>query len=164
MSPRMRIPLLLGASMLVAACHGPEGPAKTQFSLAGTVFWSGGVGPYSGSAIGVSNATVSIVDSLGAQTQVQTNCVGNFYVAESTTTFAYPILVAAFAGPNNEFTARMATQIGRASSCAECHFDPVNYNTPGHIFLTGGAPPQAEVSANSNCPVDPNLADYSVAP
>jgi hypothetical protein len=96
MSPRLRIPLLLAASMVVAAaisscadpvhdalvaslgpenpavpqgqyhragqpctaCHGPEGPAKTQFSLAGTIFWSGGVAQYSGSVIGVDDAIV----------------------------------------------------------------------------------------------------------
>jgi cytochrome c553 len=201
MSPRMRIPLLLGASMVVAAivsscadpvhdalvaslgpensaipegqyhragqpctaCHGPEGPAKTEFSLAGTIFWSGGVAQYSGSVVGVNDATVSIVDSLGTQTQIQTNCVGNFYVLQSAQSFAFPILAAVFAGANNEYTARMTTQISRASSCGQCHTDPVSYDSPGHIFLSGGAPPAAEVSANNACPVDPNLADYQGA-
>jgi len=145
------------------ACHGPEGPAKTQFSLAGTIFWSGGVAQYSGSVIGVNNAVVSVEDALANTIQVQTNCVGNFFVTPSTYTPAFPILVGVFEGPGNQYTARMATEIGRATSCAECHFDPVNYDTPGHIFLTGGAPPEAEVNANSNCPVDPNLADSPTA-
>jgi hypothetical protein len=57
----------------------------------------------------------------------------------------------------------MVSQISRASSCAECHFDPPSYDAPGHIFLTAAglsANQQALVTANSTgCVVDPNLAD-----
>ena len=200
-TPLLRIPLLLGASIVVAAvasscadpvhdalvsslgpenpsipqgeyhragqpctaCHGPEGPAKTQFSLAGTIFWSGGADPNAGSVIGANGATVSVVDSLGTQTQIQTNCVGNFFVEQGNQGFAFPILAAVFAGPDNQYTARMVTQIGRASSCADCHTDPINYASPGHVYLTANAPPANLVSQNSSCPVDPNLATYSVA-
>ncbi len=140
------------------ACHGPEGPAKTEFSLAGTIFWSGGVAQYSGSVVGVNDAVVSVEDSLGTQSLIHTNCVGNFFVRPSDYTPAFPVLVAVFAGPKNLYTSKMATQISRATSCAECHFDPVNYNTPGHIFITGGAPPADQLAANANCPVNPDLS------
>jgi cytochrome c553 len=141
------------------ACHGGEGPAKTQFSLAGTIFWSGGVSVNSSSVVGVNDATVSVVDSLDTRTYIQTNCVGNFFVRQGDYVPAFPILVGVYAGPNNQYAATMGTQISRATSCAECHFDPVNYNAVGHIFMQGGAPPADQLAANSTCPVDPNLAD-----
>jgi hypothetical protein len=147
-------------------CHGPEGPAKTQFSLAGTIFWQGGTGQYTGDVTGVSGATVAIIDSNGVPTEVPTNCVGNFFIASSQVQFAYPILVGVYGpddNPPGTDQAIMTSQISRASSCAECHFDPPNYDTPGHIFMTAGAlsaNQQSLVTANSNsCPVDPNLGD-----
>jgi hypothetical protein len=144
-------------------CHGPEGPAKTQFSLAGTIFWQGGTGPYINDVTGASGATVAVVDSNGVQSEFTTNCVGNFFVASSVYEPAYPILAGVY-GPDTPSTeAVMTSQIGRASSCAECHFDPPNYDTPGHIFLTAGMLTTAQqglVSQNANsCPVDPNLGD-----
>ena len=139
-------------------CHGPEGPAKNEFSLAGTIFWAGGVGQYTNNAIGVNQASVSVEDSLGVPTTIATNCVGNFYVPKAQQGFAFPILVSVYAGPNNEFTAKMTTQISRATSCGTCHTDPVNYNAVGHIFASGGAPPTALVAANNACPVNPDLA------
>ena len=139
-------------------CHGPEGPAKVEFSLAGTIFWAGGVGQYAHNAIGVNEATVSVEDSLGVPTSFPTNCVGNFHILKTQQTFAFPILVSVYAGPNNEFTAKMTTQISRATSCATCHTDPVNYNAVGHIFAGGGAPPADLVAANNACPVNPDLA------
>ena len=141
------------------ACHGPEGPAKTEFSIAGTIFWAGGVAQYSGSVVGVNNATVSVEDSLGTQTQIQTNCVGNFFVRPGDYTPAFPILAAVYAGAGNKYQSKMATQISRSGSCADCHFDPVNYNAPGHIFIQPGLPPADQLAANANCPVNPDLAD-----
>jgi hypothetical protein len=141
-------------------CHGPEGPAKTQFSIAGTIFWQGGTGAYINNVIGANVANVSVVDALGTVTTIQTNCVGNFYVANSAYSPAFPLLVRVF-GPDGSIQ-NMATQISRAGSCAECHFDPPNYNTPGHIYLTStalSANATAVQAQNTTCPVDPNLGD-----
>jgi hypothetical protein len=147
-------------------CHGPEGPAKTQFSLAGTIFWQGGTGANINSVIGVNGATVAVIDSNGVPKEYTTNCVGNFWVLPSDYQPAYPILAGIYGPDDNPVGTDqdgMVSQISRASSCAECHFDPPNYDTPGHIYLTTAAftpNQQSLVTANSNsCPVDPNLGD-----
>ncbi len=141
-------------------CHGPEGPAKTQFSIAGTVFWQ----PYSqpGGAnqgeLGVNSSTISLIDDLGSQIQLSSNCVGNFWVTPGLYNPAFPVLVKVFA-EGQKYTGDMFTQISRAGSCAECHSDPPNYNSVGHVYLTTGAVPTSEQSVS--CPVNPNLASFA---
>jgi hypothetical protein len=130
-------------------CHGPEGPAQTQFSVAGTIFWN----PYQTGAVGANNATVSLVDSLGSTFEIATNCVGNFWVSPSLYSPAFPML--ASIGIQGQPTSSMFTQISRSGSCATCHADPPNYDAVGHVYLSVGAPPVAD----TDCPVDPNLAD-----
>jgi hypothetical protein len=144
-------------------CHGPEGPASTQFSVAGTIFWQPYVQPsgQNQGELGVNNATVSIIDDLGSTIQVNTNCVGNFWVTPGAYNPAFPILVNVFA-EGQKFTQPMFTQISRWGSCGECHIDPPNYNTVGHVYMTTGGVPAAE--QNVSCPVDPNLAHLSGPP
>ncbi|HEY2516024.1 MAG TPA: hypothetical protein VGI39_34370 [Polyangiaceae bacterium] len=134
-------------------CHGSEGPAKKQFALAGTVFWQ----PAAQSKVGVDQAVVSVVDSYGSQIQVTTNCVGNFWITPGTFNPAFPILVTV-SKDGTKYQQAMFTQIGRASSCAECHKEPsANYNSTGQIYLTTGAYPVDEVP--TTCPVDPVATD-----
>jgi hypothetical protein len=134
-------------------CHGPEGPAK-QFSIAGTIFWQ----PYSSSKVGANQAIVSIVDSLNNQIQLTTNCVGNFWVTPEAYNPAFPILVSVFKD-GQTYTQAMVSEIGRASSCADCHREPgASSNSVGQVFLTTGAIPTNEVPTSS-CPVDPNVAN-----
>ena len=60
-------------------CHGGEGPASTQFVIAGTVFY----GPANSSntpPIGVGDVNVLLEDDSGSQFQVTTDCVGNFFI------------------------------------------------------------------------------------
>jgi hypothetical protein len=144
-------------------CHGPEGPAQTQFVLAGTVFWQPleQPGGQNQGAIGANAAVVSVVDDLGAKIQITTNCVGNFWVTPAAGfNPAFPLLVSAFPlGSSSGET--MFTQISRASSCGECHSDPPNDDAVGHVYLTTGAIPAGEqLNAQGPCPVDPNLADF----
>jgi hypothetical protein len=139
-------------------CHGPEGPAQTQFSVAGTIFWQPYAQPngQNQGELGASNAQVSMVDSLGKQFAVVTNCVGNFWTTPAAFNPAFPIKVSVFT-PELKGAPPMFSQISRAGSCAECHSDPPNYNALGHIYLGAGPVPAADVGAA--CPVDPNLAD-----
>ena len=140
-------------------CHGPEGPAQTQFSVAGTIFWQPYAQPggQNQGELGANNALVSIVDSLGKQFQVVTNCVGNFWTTSAAFNPAFPIKVAVYS-PEGKAALPMFSQISRAGSCAECHSDPPNYNALGHVYIGTGAIPAADLGAV--CPVDPNLADF----
>jgi hypothetical protein len=142
-------------------CHGPEGPAQTQFSIAGTVFGNPfvaqGTGP-SGS-VGYSNAYISIVDDNGQiAPPIYSNCVGNFWATPAAFNPAFPILVSVYANGATTNPQVMFTQIGRAGSCSTCHSDPPNYNAVGHIYLDAVGP-QA-YTGDQTCPADPNLADF----
>jgi cytochrome c553 len=137
-------------------CHGPEGPAQTQFSVAGTIFWNPLEGATDTGAFGVNNATISLVDATGSQVQISTNCVGNFWITPAAYNPNFPMLAAVgYAGQPNQ---SMFTQISRAGSCASCHSDPPNYDAVGHVYITTGTPVPAALQ-NGNCPVDPNLED-----
>jgi hypothetical protein len=126
-------------------CHGGEGPASTQFSMAGTVFDS------KFSLVGVDHAQILFVDSTGSSptAPVFTNCVGNFFVTPDMWNPAFPVLVGIQSGQTKT---QMLTQISRASSCAECHTDPQSTQGAGHVFI--------DVSPNPDearrCPVNPN--------
>jgi hypothetical protein len=133
------------------ACHGPEGPAKTEFAVAGTIFWH-----KTKDAIGVDQAAVSIVDSLGANPVIQTNCVGNFFIKPEDWPGgggpAFPIKVTVFKDQGNQV---MSSPIDRAGSCAQCHFDPANYNAVGHVWMI---PDNATTDPlPQDCPVNPQV-------
>jgi cytochrome c553 len=129
-------------------CHGPEGPASTQFTMAGTIFHGPVKTTAPFTAIGVDNAQVTMVDSLNSSFTAFTDCVGNFYVTSAQWNPAFPVLVEVTAGG---VTQKMQGHIGRETSCANCHSDPPYYDSPGHIYLAqsddGYTPPA--------CPVNP---------
>jgi hypothetical protein len=132
-------------------CHGPEGPAKTQFAVAGTIFWH-----KTQDTIGVNQAGVSVVDSLGANPVLQTNCVGNFFIKPEDWPGgngpAFPIKVSVFTDQGNQ---TMTTPINRFGSCGECHFDPANYNAVGHVWMI---PDGAKTDPlPQDCPVNPQV-------
>jgi hypothetical protein len=140
-------------------CHGPEGPAQSTFTLAGTIFWNPLEGNGSTGAVGANNATVSVVDSLGVPTLISTNCVGNFWVTAAAYNPSFPLLVAVYTPEGTGAQPQMFTQISRTSSCATCHADPANYNAVGHVYLSSNPIPAAD--QNVTCPVDPNLEDQA---
>jgi hypothetical protein len=139
-------------------CHGPEGPAQTQFAIAGTIFWNA----YSVGSVGYNNAYVSMIDANGQQSPpIYTNCVGNFWATPAAFNPAFPILVNIYPSGSNTPQV-MFTQISRATSCAECHADPPNYNALGQVWIEPSTiTPPDDVQSQTNCPADPNLADYS---
>ncbi len=129
-----------------ATCHEDTGPAKTVFSVAGTIFYG------RERQIGAGNVQVLMVDSNGTiPPKTFTNCVGNFFLTKDQWDPAFPIYVDIQQGTT---TARMNSQISRESSCAGCHHDPPNYDTPGHIRL---AESDALVKIPTGCPVSPQL-------
>ena len=99
-------------------CHGGEGPASTQFAVAGTVFY----GPPTTNTppIGVGNATVYLEDDSQSQFQVVTNCVGNFWIKPSDWTPQFPLTVTRRRPARGADARRssMQSHIGRDGSCA----------------------------------------------
>jgi hypothetical protein len=134
-----------------ATCHQADGPADTDFSVAGTVFAS------TTSVVGVDGATILLVDSAGtsppASKPVVTNCVGNFAILRSDWDPAFPVLVRV---TKNGTTRTMNTSIGRAASCSDCHVtkpaDPLS--KVGPVTLFAAADPAAP---KNECPVDPSI-------
>jgi hypothetical protein len=131
-------------------CHGKQGPAKAQFSLAGTVF-AAPSGSASQAAMGVENAAVGIIDSVGAPFLASTNCVGNFYVAPDRYNPTFPILVAVSKGKT---AVLMTSHITRETSCASCHTREVSDTSPGQVYLsTPDMPMDCPSGINPSTPI-----------
>lgn len=127
-------------------CHGALGPAKTTFTIAGTVFY----GPKK--AIGVDNVQIIMVDSLNSSFTAYTNCVGNFFVAPEQWKPSFPVLVQI---SKDGTTRGMQSHIGREPSCANCHKDPPYYDSQGHIHLVDQAVEDQNTYKPPACPVNP---------
>jgi hypothetical protein len=140
-------------------CHRQGGVAKTDFSIAGTIF--AGLD----NLTGVDSARIDLVDSKGTSPPVEnpviTNCVGNFFVLRSDWDPAFPIAVRVTKGVSET----MRSQIGRTSSCGDCHkpelplHDPLS--TVDHVYLFGGEDPAGKATV---CRIDPDLTTYYEAP
>jgi hypothetical protein len=135
-------------------CHGPEGPASTQFAIAGTIFY----GPGTTSApVGVAGVTVYLEDDSSSQQQVTTNCVGNFFIGTGVWTPQFPVLVTVGGSPNGMYDqVSMQSLIGRSNGCGECHLYPTTANyfeTPGLIHLV--SQDDSTFKGDSTCPVQP---------
>jgi hypothetical protein len=128
-------------------CHGDEGPAKQQFTLAGTVFY--GPSSNNGAApVGAEGVTVVFQDDTTSTFQVQTNCAGNFFVKPEDWPGhpQFPVLVRIGgtpvgnpAGALAHYDVAMQSHIGRTGSCGDCHLLndlPNDYDTPGLIRLS----------------------------
>lgn len=144
-------------------CHGPEGPANTQFSIAGTVFF----GPANNAApVGVGNVTVQLEDDSQSKFSVTTNCVGNFWVKPSDWNPAFPVLASIAGNPQGTMLQQtMVSHIGRDPSCGDCHQYPTNlnyYQTPGLIHLSPTDDPKYK--GDPSCPASPTPAGLGGTP
>lgn len=144
------------AGQACVTCHGDEGPAKEQFTIAGTVFF----GPANtGSPVGVGNVTVTLQDDSGSVYATTTNCVGNFFVQPNDWPGhpEFPVLVTVSGTPETTYlVTSMQSHIGRAGSCAECHQYPTTDNffqTPGLVHMVPTDDPNFQ--GDQTCPVDP---------
>jgi hypothetical protein len=142
-------------------CHGTEGPANTQFSIAGTVFF----GPANGqppantqTPVGVGNVQVVLEDDTQSKHTVMTNCVGNFWVNPSDWNPAFPVLVTIAGQPQTTpLQVAMISHIGRDPSCADCHQYPTYsnyYATPGLIHLA--LADDSSFTGDPTCPAPPS--------
>lgn len=117
------------------ACHGPDGPATTQFTLAGTVYQS------PGRPDPLTNATVRFIDWTGAQFATTTNCAGNFFVSGKDFNPTWPVWTKVQALGQ---TAEMISAAFRETSCNNCHADPADPAAVGHVYLSSTAIPIPE--------------------
>jgi hypothetical protein len=133
-----------------SVCHGGEGPASTQFSIAGTVFY----GPATAAPpVGVGNVTVYLEDnSMAATHTFTTNCVGNFFATTGDYSPQFPILLTIGGTPQAQYLqVSMQSQIGRDASCGGCHQYPASYDSPGLIYLNAVDDPT--YMGDPSCPV-----------
>lgn len=132
-------------------CHGGDGPADTEFSLAGTVYL------LQEQEVPAENAVVTVEDVSGVAGSVPTNAAGSFWVNADTWRPTYPLKVRV---KYTTVTAVMNGTVGRAGSCADCHQNVVaaasagsteqktaTQTSAGHIYIArsqsqlGIAPP-----------------------
>jgi hypothetical protein len=154
-------------------CHGGEGPAKAQFTVAGTIFY----GPANGSnpPIGVGGAVVTLEDDSQSQFSTQTNCVGNFFITSgdwpghpefpmlATISATIPVPGSTGAETQTYEAPSMLSHIGRTGSCADCHqyVTQDNYfETPGLVNLTQTLDDPNYQGSDPNCPVSPVPAGF----
>lgn len=136
-----------------ATCHNAKnGPASSDFSVAGTVF------DKADALVGVDGAKVEIVDSAGTSPPpIGTNCVGNFWIQRARWNPVLPIVSVRVS--KNGVTREMKSPIGGAASCADCHSarlsaeEALRKAGPVFVFDEGAAAP----APSPNCPVDPTL-------
>jgi hypothetical protein len=113
-------------------CHGGRGPAKAQFSMAGTIYAALQDANGNPSKLPLEAATVMLTDANKLTHKETTNQVGNFLVHVDDFTPAYPVHVQLSFG--SAPPQPMISHIGRDGSCAGCHHDPQGTESPGHIF------------------------------
>jgi hypothetical protein len=112
-------------------CHGGSGPAKTQFSTAGTVY------AQDKSSKPAAGAVVIIEDVTGATYTTTTNSAGNFYIPLSAFEPHYPVSVSQVSSADGSQNQAMATIINRDGSCADCHSNPRGPTSQGPVYLAG---------------------------
>jgi hypothetical protein len=129
-----------------ALCHSKDGPADSEFVLAGTIFWWDDPNDVQNRSYNdrVDQAYVRVLDANKTRKCFVTNCNGNFFVRpEDFPRITFPLLVSVERtrepGKNdNESVAirRMTGHIGREPSCAICHIQGIrDFASPDQIRL-----------------------------
>jgi len=147
-------------------CHGGEGPAKSVFSVAGTVFYQSFDPANPKVPVPVDQAYVRILTADNANLCFVTNCMGNFYatperLGSKGLKFPFLVSVQKLSGNNNQPVVAMVGHVGREPSCANCHKDPSFFDSPGHIAVNQNppnppvqCPPAVEPDPPYVCPED----------
>ncbi len=112
------------------ACHGGEGPADSEFAFAGTLYQR----PSDDRPL--HDARVHVIDSLGAEYTVVSNCAGNFWAGAENYRPVWPAWVKVeYQGDAVEMT----SAIFRDGSCGACHGDRATPNDAGHVYFADSA-------------------------
>jgi hypothetical protein len=108
-------------------CHGSEGPADSEFSLAGTVYaLRGAEDPAPG-------AIVQVQDQTGQIYTVNANAAGNFWIPADAWDPVFPLQ------PRVEYLGikkQMTIAVNRAASCGDCHLPSAPSRiSPGRVYI-----------------------------
>jgi hypothetical protein len=107
-------------------CHGGEGPAESEFTLAGTVYQKAtGTKP-------LHDARIRFIDSAGSEYVVVSNCGGNFWASAANFRPLWPVWTKV------EYEAEsveMTSAIYREGSCGACHRDTATPSSAAHVYL-----------------------------
>lgn len=126
------------------ACHGQYGGDGPIMSVGGTVFAT----PHD--QIPVEGVTVRVTDARGQTETATSNCVGNFFIEESTWKPVFPLTVN-ITCPRVPTPKSMGSLIGRDGSCAHCHSGEASLDSPGWVYCAA-AMPDPPFSADPACP------------
>ncbi len=132
-------------------CHGGQGPAKSTFLMAGTVYLTAGTKDSRGKPANKAEVRIRDARNPNGYKCVYTNCRGNFYVtnAQFPDGIFFPAKVSISKGMAEK---PMNSLIGRENSCGACHKNPAFYDSPGQIYLYNAA---TEIpSENGDCTPD----------
>jgi len=119
-------PLHRAGQPCVRPCHAGSGPGDSVFSLGGTVYKS------QGTLEPLPDAIMRFIDSDGRRYQTGTNCAGNFFVDARDYEPHWPLWVGIEFGG---VVSPMTSPIFREGSCANCHFDPADQTSAGHVYF-----------------------------
>jgi hypothetical protein len=126
-APGVHVGPLHRAGQPCLTCHGGQGPADAEFSVAGTVYllqFEDTPAP---------NTSVILEDINGAAVMIGTNEVGNFYINASDWRPTYPMTAKlVFSGKVNR---PMNTTISRSGSCGDCHTNSPNQTSAGRVYV-----------------------------
>jgi hypothetical protein len=119
-------------------CHGGDGPADSEFSVAGTAYM------FAYTDDPAQNVSVILNDVQGRAISVGTNQVGNFFVNAGDWEPHYPLQTWLVFG---NIQSQMQTVIARSGSCADCHTKPAAVTSPGHVWFSINAAALARAQA-----------------
>jgi hypothetical protein len=129
-----------------ALCHSKDGPADSEFVLAGTIFWWDDPADQQNRSYNdrVDQAYVRVLDANKTKKCFVTNCNGNFFVRpEQFPRITFPLLISVERtkdpgkdDANQVAYRRMTGHIGREPSCAICHIQGIrDFGSPDQIRL-----------------------------
>lgn len=107
-------------------CHGSQGPASPEFSVAGTIY------AHPNTKVPVPGTTVRVLDADGTWYETKTNCAGNFLVLASDYAPKFPLYAAVKLDSSANV---MQSPMHRDGSCNGCHADPPSQQAEGHVYL-----------------------------
>jgi hypothetical protein len=110
-------------------CHGGDGPADSEFVVAGTVY----AGPDDPTPVAA--ATIEVIGKNLRSGSATSNCAGNFFIPLADFTLAFPATTTV----TGAATKPMLTLLNRTGSCNDCHRGNPGPDSPGLVWAPAAA-------------------------